>query len=349
MNLLSLEEDRRRKILVVAGPALLALIALTVYLGGGRHVSTNNAYVKNETFTISAEVGGRIESVNIGDNSRVKKGDVLFTLEQAPFVLAVQLAEAALTRAESDIDAMRSGYLQKRAELASAEEKLRFKAGEHARFSKLAKSNVVSGAQFDQITHDRNEASQEANALRNELAGELAKIGGDFDMPLTEHPRYKEARATLDKAKLDLDHTTLRAPSDGIAANVDLSRGEYVNLGLPLFSIVNDRKVWIEANFRETDLTYVRAGQPVAILIDTYGGQVWHGRVASVAPATGAEFTLLPPQNSSGNWVKVVQRIMVRIEFDDYDGAPPLAAGMSCDVTIDTGHSRFGRWLGLNG
>ncbi len=347
MNFGQLRENKRHMLMVGAGPAVLLIIGLLFFLSGGRYVSTDNAYIKSETITVSSEVGGRITVLNVTDNSRVKAGQILFSLEQKPFELAVTLAEAALANVVNEISGMGAGYLQKQAELAQAEESLRYKSSEYARFVKLAKTNAASKARLDEAANKRLEAIKIRDALRQELAGELAKIGGAYGMPIEEHPRYKEAQATLEKAKLDLSHATVRAPADGIAANVTLNKGEYVGWGLPLFSIVNDHNVWIEANFKETDLTHVRPGQNATAKVDTYG-KTWRGKVASITPATGAEFSILPPQNSSGNWVKVVQRIMVKITLEDYEGSPPLAAGMSTDVTIDTGHSRLSRWLNFS-
>jgi membrane fusion protein (multidrug efflux system) len=343
---ISAGKKRRRRLLIIAGPLALLIVGGLFYLFGGRYATTDNAYVKSYKVSISPEVEGRVDSVRVGDNARVHKGDILFTIERQPYEIALAQAEGNLGTVRSDILSMRADYRQRQAETADAEENVRYQQRELNRFSALARTNTVAQAKLDQVRHDYNDAVSNRESLKQELAAQAAKIGGDVNAPLEQDPHYRQAQAALDKAKLDLARTQVSAPIDGIVANMNLRAGEFVAPGLPLFSVVNDHTIWIEANFKETDLTDVRAGQPVDIEIDTYGGRSWRGKVASITPATGAEFSILPAENSSGNWVKVVQRLMVRIEFTDYDGNPPLAAGMSSYVRIDTGHNRLSRMFG---
>lgn len=337
--------NRRHLLLLTAGPALIVLVGGYFYLAGERYVSTDNAYLKSDKVSISAEVNGRVTAVDVEDNSAVKAGQHLLSIDRAPFEIAVAQAEANLAAAQADIESMRADYRQKKEQLAQAEDNVAYQEKEFARNAPLAKSNAIAQARFDEVRHARDDSIRSRDALKQELASEAAKIGGDLNTPLQEHPRYRQAAAALDKARLDLSHVDVLAPTDGVAANVTLRPGAFIAAGLPLFSLVEDKRIWIEANFKETDLTHVRQGQTATVQVDTYPGKTWTGTVESVTPATGSEFSILPAQNSSGNWVKVVQRLMVRINMQNYDGTPPLASGMSAYVTIDTGHSRLGRWF----
>lgn len=336
---------QRHLALLIGGPLLVLVVGVALFLFGGRFVETDNAYVKANKVSISAEVTGRVISVDVTDNARVKSGQQLFVIDREPFEIAVAAAEANLAKVSADIDSMKADYWQKQAELEGAEENVRYQEVEFNRYDKLSKSNAVALARVDQARHDRDTALQNRDALKQELASELAKIGGDADMPKEEHPEYMQAQAQLDKAELDLSHVVVVAPADGIVSNLNLRPGAYVTAGVPLFSEVDDKHVWIEANFKETDLTHVKPGQHAEMTVDAYPGKKWDAVVASITPATGAEFSILPSQNSSGNWVKVVQRVMVRIELTSYDGAPQLSAGMSANARIDTGHTRLTRWF----
>ena len=204
----------------------------------------------------------------------------------------------------------------------------------------MATGKIVAQTQLDEAHHNLTVAEQQLPALQQELAGLLARLAGKPDIAPERHPRYLAAAAARDQAALDLDHTAITAPADGTVANLTLRPGDYVKTGTPVFSLVEAGHAWVEANFKETDLTYVRAGQPATLSVDTYPGTVWQARVESIGPASGSEFALLPPQNSTGNWIKVVQRIPVRLAIDNPDPAQPLRAGMSVVVDIDTRHRR---------
>jgi len=204
----------------------------------------------------------------------------------------------------------------------------------------MSKSNLVAQTQVDEAHHNLTVAQQQLPALQQELAGILARLGGEADGAPEKNPRYLAAQAVRDQAALDLARTEVRAPANGNIANLTLRPGDYVKTGTPIFSLVETDHLWVEANFKETDLTHVLAGQPATVTIDTYPGVTWQTDVASISAASGAEFALLPPQNSSGNWVKVVQRIPVRLEIVGRAGQPPLRAGMSATIEIDTGYQR---------
>ncbi|MCD6034862.1 MAG: secretion protein HlyD family protein [Rickettsiales bacterium] len=338
----------RKMALLILGPALLILLGGGFYLLGDRYITTDNAYMKAKKTSISAEVSGKIIKVNIADNARVKEGDELFQIDPEPFQIAVNRAEANMNNVRAEIESMRSDYLQKVAELARAEESMRYRESEHKRYKDLAEKMAISREKSYQANHDFNASEKERDAAKQEAEATKAKLGGDDRIATEEHPNFKQAKADLEKAQLELSRVTVTAPSDGIAANVTMEPGEFTAAGLPLFILVNDHALWIEANFKETDLTHVHPGQDAEIEVDTYPGVTWHAKVVSITPATGSEFSILPAQNSSGNWVKVVQRIMVRLELVDNNANLSLASGMSARVTVDTGASRLARLFGVH-
>ncbi|MGE5504826.1 MAG: HlyD family secretion protein, partial [Actinomycetota bacterium] len=242
--------------------------------------------------------------------------------------------------AEVDLAALQATYRQRSADRAQAASDLAFFQREFERQESLAGRGVAAVASLDAARRNLAGAQSHLAALQQEAQAVLAQLGGDADRPIQQHPRWLAAKAAVDKAEYDLTQTEVHASIDGVVANVDqLQPGEVLAPGTPAFSLLG-AKPWVEANPKETELTYLSPGNPATVEVDAYPGRSWHARVASVSPATGAEFAVLPPQNASGNWVKVVQRVPVRLELDVPDGAPPLAAGMSVEVRIDTGHRR---------
>jgi membrane fusion protein (multidrug efflux system) len=324
--------------LLVAGPLLAVAVAAYFYVTGGRYASTDNAYVKTDMATISAEVEGRVIAVPVVDNQTVTAGTLLFKLDDQPFRLALARTEPELATTRDDILADEAAYRQKLAEIDLAQKNIDFYQRELKIYEDMASGKIVAQTQLDEAHHNLTVAQQQLPALQQELAGTLARLQGEPDIAPEQHPRYLAAAAARDQAALDLEHTAITAPADGTVANLTLRPGDYVKSGTPVFSLVEAGHAWVEANFKETDLTYVRAGQPATLSVDTYPGSVWQGRVESIGPASGSEFALLPPQNSTGNWIKVVQRIPVRIAIDNPDRARPLRAGMSVVVEIDTRH-----------
>lgn len=335
----------RKKILIALG--VTALIGgVCVYSFGGRYITTDNAYLKASKISISPEVSGKVVEVLVTDNTRVKQGDALFRIDDAPLAITLRGAEADLASVRSDIGGLQADYQQKKAELERAEENIRYQQQEYDRYRKLMATSAVAASKVDEAKHLLTEATKARDSALQEMMAEEARLSGNPALPTQQQPRYLQAVTAVDKAQLDLDRSTITAPSNGVVASVTLEPGEYVATGEPLFSLVDDSHIWVEANFKETDLTYVRPGQKAEIEVDTYPGHHWDAVVASITPATGVEFSLFPPQNSSGNWVKVVQRIMVRLEIAKQDKDFPLAAGMSTFVTIDTGKTRFARMVG---
>ena len=333
--------------LLLLGPLLIAGISAWLYLHGGRIVSTDNAYIKASISTISSEISGKVVEVRVADNQSVAEGEILFQLAEYPYFIEKARAEAELANIYRDIESQKVDYQTKQIEIARAEIELDFYQKELARMTQLLNSNSISASQFDEAHFAWLRSKNDIEQKNQELLVSAARLI-DPDLPTVEHPQYKQAQAALDKVELDLSYTHITAPIDGVAVNVSPHVGENIIMGSSLANLVDNKHLWIEANFKETDLTYVEIGQPVEITIDTYPDQVWHGRVASITPATGSEFSLLPAQNSSGNWVKVVQRITVNIEFNELDASPLLSSGMSAEVKIATGHIRTLPWLNAN-
>ncbi len=328
-----------RVLLLVLGPVVVALGATYVYATGGRFVGTDNAYVKADKVMIAAVVSGAITEVAVAENAHVEAGQVLFRIDEDPYRFTLAEAAARLESFRAEIAGIKATYRQKEAELALARTNLMFADKEFDRQSSLFASNVASRSKFDATRRDLDVARHHEAAVVHELAEIRARLGGDPTIQVDQHPRVLAALAIRDRAVRDLVRTAVRAPFAGIAGNVP-KQGHYATAGVPVMSVVADRNVWIEANFKETDLTYVQPGQSAEVRVDTYPGQVWKGSVDSVSQATGAEFSIIPPQNATGNWVKVVQRIPVRITVMASEGNLPLRAGMSADIEIDTGHRR---------
>lgn len=330
-----------RRLLLVGLPAAVVVVAAYFYVTGGRFVATENSYIKADMVQISAQVDGPITQIAVAENEPVQRGALLFQVDPAPYRIALRLAQARLQQARSDIETLKASYRQGQKALKLAHLNAAYAEREYQRQLALARRNVTSQAQRDRYRHERDVAKEKVAARQQDLARIRASLNGDPDIPVAQHPRYREAEAARDAAALDLQRTWVRAPFDGVAAKVP-DPGAQVTAGKPVMSLIAKRGVWIVANFKETALTHVRPGQPVSVEIDTYPDHQWHGHVQSIAQATGSEFSLLPPQNATGNWVKVVQRIPVRIAIDHQPDDPPLRAGMSVTAEIDTGYHRRG-------
>ncbi len=327
-------------LLSVIGPLAATVVGLYIYSVGGRFVSTDNAYIKSETIAVSADISGRVVDVAIRENENVAKGALLFRIDPEPFRIALQKAEAQLMLAIQEIEALRAAHKQRLAELTLAEGDLHFYQRQFERQQTLNTRGFASTTNLDSASRNLRNARDKLDAIRQDIAQARAKLGGDPDIPSTEHPAVLEAKAARDQAALDLRRTEVRAATSGVITNFELQPGEYIHAGNVVFSLVGDAEVWVQANYKETDLTHVRVGQPASIRVDTYPGKSFQAVVTSISPATGAEFALLPPQNATGNWVKVVQRLPVRLQFSTPGTGPPMRAGMSVVVEIDTGFQR---------
>ena len=336
---------RLRSILLLAGPLVAIVVGAYVYYTSGRIVETDNAYVKADVGAISAEVAGPIATLNVHENARVEAGDVLFTIDDRPFRVALDRGNAQLAAINDFVESTKASYRQSLEQLALARTNAAYEQRELDRLTALAERKLTSDVDVDEQRHERDVANQEIQVTERALDAIRARLGGDLDRPVTEQAAYLAAKSMRDAAELDLERTVVRAPFSGIASQVP-TLGHHVQPGAPIMTIVADRGMWIEANFKETDLTHVAVGQPVEIRLDTYPDLRWSGRVESISQATGAEFSVIPAQNATGNWVKVAQRIPVRIAVDTRSDDPELRAGMSAIIDIDTGHQRPApRWV----
>ena len=310
--------QRLRLPLMLAGPLVVLIAATWWYLTSGRYVSTDDAYVQAARTMISTDVAGRVVAVEIGDNQRVTKGQVLFRLDDRPFRIAIEEAKAMLAAARLQIEAMKATYRQKLAELRAAQDTLTYQQREFERQRQLAASGVAARATYDQVQNAQQQAEHKVTSTQSDANNILAQLGGDANIATDQHPTVQRAQAALDKAELDLSYAT------------------------PVFSMMSDR-IWVEANFKETELTYMRQGQEATVEIDTYPDAQCRGKLVSLSPGTGLTFSLLPPENATGNWVKVVQRLPVRLSLECTPSDLPLHAGLSATVEIDTNHRR--PWL----
>ena len=334
--------DRRvvRRALFILGPVVALLIGLALYLHGGRYQSTDNAYVQSEKVGITANVSGAVIAVMVHDNQHVRAGDVLFRIDPAPFQAAVAEAEAKLASARSEIRTARANYGSGESDLKAAEDRLHFAQREAARQKELLAEGISSQAQYDNAVLAATTAAQQIQTIRQQNAGIAASLGGSLNGSLDANGTVRAAQAALDRARLNLQWTVVHAPQAGIVTKVDqLPVGAYVAASRPVFTLVGER-LWVEANFKENQLNYMRLGQRATVDIDAFPGLRLTGRVASFSPGTGNSFALLPAENATGNWVKVVQRLPVEIDLDQVPANVPLHAGLSADVSVDTHHHR---------
>ncbi len=328
-----------RPLLLIAGPLAVIIGGAWWYYTGGRYVETDNAYVQADMVAVSPQISGSISDVAVHENQHVQAGDVLFHVERRPFEIAVEQAKANLAETAQDLNALKETYKQQQESLALAKINFDYAQRKYDRQAALEKNSVVSQQTLDDTKNALDAARQQVVLDSQAMQTTLAKLGGSADTAVEAIPQYLQAKAALDKAQLDLAHTNVKAPFDGVASNLP-QPGQYVAPGGAVMSLVSAQNLWIDANFKEIQLTYVKPGQKVDIWVDTYPDKVWHGTVKSLAPATGAEFSVIPAQNATGNWVKVVQRIPVRIAVDASQDAEILRAGMSTEVEIDTHHQR---------
>jgi len=329
-----------RAVLLVGVPIVAGLAALYFYAAGGRHVETDNAYVKAHIIAVSAEVAGRVVEVGVRDNQQVAAGALLFRIDPASFEVAIAKADAQMAVVRTDLASLRADYRVALAEAREAEERIDFTTRQLDRQRQLKERGMGREDTFDEARHNLDVARARLAAVQERAARVLASLGGEPGLPADRHPRFLEAQAARNAAQLDLAHTRVTAAAAGVVSNMKLQVGEFVTRGVPVFSLIESRDTWVEANFKETQLAGVRVGQPARIVADAYPGVEWTARVSTIAPATGAEFALLPPQNATGNWVKVVQRVPVLLAIEQAPGQPPLRAGMTVTVSVDTGHSR---------
>jgi membrane fusion protein (multidrug efflux system) len=329
-----------RPLALIGVPILVLIGALVVWLQGGRYASTENAFVKADITQIAGEVPGRIVEVRVHDHAIVAAGDVLVRLDPAPYRLALAKADADIDAARAGVEQLKVSLREIRAEATEAENRLAFMHVQAKRQRELSGRGATSVASLDQAISQEQEATDRLAVLQQRIARVEAALGGKPDQPTDRYAAVREKQALRDRAALDLTYTEIKAPRGGTVVNFKMQLGEQVKAQTPLFALVTDRRPWLEANFKETDLTHVTVGQKATVVLDMHPDIVWDAEVESISPATGAEFAILPAQNASGNWVKVVQRLPVRLKLTERPNEPPLRAGMTAYVSIDTGRQR---------
>jgi len=332
----------RRVLLLVVLPAIAAIGGLAFYLNGGRYVTTDDAYVGAQKVLITPDISGKIVKIVVKEGQQVQKGDELFEIDPVPYRLAVDQAKAALEQARTTYDNLTANIKIYGQMLDLAQQGIELKQKDVERKQTLAKNNFGSQLDLDNAANALVTASAQAQFIKQQLSNARTQLLGNPELPLEQFPPYAQAKAKLEEAQRDLDHTTVRAPMPGVATQVDqIQLGRFVTAGTPVFSVIDVANPWVDANPKESDFTYVAVGQPVELDVDAFPNHAFKGTVGSLAPGTGAQFAILPPQNATGNFVKVVQRVPVRIYFDKNDKyVAKLKAGMSVNVSIDTGHQR---------
>ncbi|MFI5000741.1 MAG: HlyD family secretion protein [Reyranellales bacterium] len=326
-------------------PFVAASATLFVWMTSGRYIETDNAYVKGDRVYVASELSGPIVEVAVHENQHVSRGQLLYKLDDTPYRIALAKIESEIEIQRADIRGLRAQWRTKREDIKAALSQQVYAQADYDRQKDLAERKFAPAAKMEESRMSLEVARQRIASAQEDLTRIEAALAGDPKIKVDDHPKVKQMLAARDEALLNLRRTTIEAPLDGLVSKV-LVPGSYAVTGVPSIAVVADTDLWIEANFKETELTRVRIGQPVTITVDTFPDMHCTGKVTSLAQSTGAEFAVLPPQNATGNWVKVVQRIPVRSSVICKEGDPPLRVGMSTTIEIDTGHRRsFGDLL----
>ena len=327
---------------LMAGGVLAVVIGGGAYwLSSGRWVDTDDAYVQADSMTLSTDVSGIVASIPVHEGEAVTKGQILFTLDPQKFQIALDNARANLAQVRLNIEAAKADYQAALRDTGAKQQQVNADQSTYDRYASLVREHAVTQQQTDDARYKLAADQQAVSASESQARALLAKLDGNPNIAVEDMPSFKQAQAQLAEAEREMNHAVVRAPYDGIVTQVNkLQIGMYLGASTAAFGLVSTDHVWVEAQPKETQLTYAKNGDPVDVSFDIYPGRTWQGTVQSVAPATDQNFSLLPAENSSGNWVKVVQRIPVRVELDMKPGDPPLRAGMSADIDIDTGHVR---------
>jgi membrane fusion protein (multidrug efflux system) len=328
---------RLRPILLIAGPVLVLAGALWFYLSSGRYESTDNASLQTGLVAISPSIAGRVTAVEVHENQHVKKGDVLFRIESDTYLASVRQAEADLADARSSVGSLQADYQEAQSDISAAEARYDFSRSEAARQRSLLREGISSRAQADQADTNVRTAREAIAAARAKAESLSARLPGNS---ADAQPAVQSAAAKLNQARIGLAYTVVRAPQDGVVTRVNqLQVGNYVQPGRPVF-MMTGLTFWVQANFKEDQLSHMRVGQPAKVTVDAFPDRPLKGHVQSFSPGTGSSFSVLPAENATGNWVKVVQRLPVQVSIDDAPRDLPLSAGLSANVEVDTGHER---------
>jgi membrane fusion protein (multidrug efflux system) len=330
-----------RFLLLVVVPAIALAAGVELYLRGGRYVSTDNAYMGAQKVLVTPEVSGTVSAIAVAEGQKLKAGDVLFQIDAKPYEIALAAAKADQARVADDFTAASQRYRGLSDQIGIARATVSLRQADVDRTAALVRNKVAAITAADSAQIDLQDARASLAVLEQAQRDTLAQLGGKADQTLQDYAPWLSAKAATDLAQWRFDHTVLRAPLAGTATQVfNIQLGRYLTAGTAVFAIVSGEGHWIDANPKETDMTELKLGQPVTITVDAFPGRKLTGHVAAISPGTGAQFSLIPAQNASGNWVKVVQRVPVRIALDEGSADESLRAGMSVVVTIDTGHQR---------
>jgi len=327
-----------RFVFLLVVPVFAVYGAVQYYLASGGSIDTDNAYVKARLHNLSSEIDGRVQFVLVKENERVKKGQPIIELDPEPYEIAIRAAQANLAAIHQDLKSLRSEYRRSSVDIALAKKRIAYLTTRYERQKKLRATGVSSIARLDEAAFQLQIAEQELRSAQEQRRKLLTDLGGDPAAVKDTHPDVQRATAEVERVQLDLRRTQIVAPADAVVARIKSEPGEVVEAMEPIVLLVDENDTWIEANLKETKLTHIRVGQEAEIIVDAYPDATWRARVESIAPATGAEFALLPPQNASGNWVKVVQRLPIRLSVIDPQKRLSLRAGMTATVSIETGH-----------
>jgi membrane fusion protein (multidrug efflux system) len=330
-----------RPLLMLGGIVVVAAGSLGYWLNTGRWVSTDDAYVEADKLAVSTDVSGIVAAIPVHEGERVKQGQVLFRLDPQQFQIAVDGAKANRAQTALDMESMKRDYQRMLADIGMREAQVQSDQADYQRYAALVKGGGVTKQEYDNARFKLAADQQQLDAAKQQAEVQLAKLGGDPNVDVKTTPQYLAAQAKLAEAERELDHTVVKAPFDGIVTEVPkLQPGMYLSASTGAFGLVSTDHVWVEAQPKETQLTWVKPGDHVNVTVDSYPGHTWDGVVESIAPASSNEFSVLPAQNSSGNWVKVVQRLPLRVRVDRRPDDPELRAGMSVEIDVDTGHVR---------
>ena len=329
-------------------PTLFTLLPVALlggaiaYVNGGRIMSTDDAYVNSRQVGISTDVAGIVSQVEVTDNQHVAAGQVLYRLDLRQFRIAVDNAKANLAQVALNLASMKKNYGQLLSDADAQQAQVELDQATYDRYDRLLSSNAIARLTYDQARFALQTDTSKVAALRQQAQAQLALLNGDPNTPVVRLPQYMQAEAQVREAQRQLDDAVVRAPFSGTVTQVpSIAPGKYLAASTTAFFLVDADHVWIDATPKETELTHVRPGQSAIVTVDTYPDLEWHGTVESVSPAAAQQFSLLPAQNTSGNWVKVVQRVPLRVRVDRGKGDPSLLrAGMSVEVSVDTGRAR---------
>jgi membrane fusion protein (multidrug efflux system) len=327
--------------LFALGAAVLIIGGLWYYLSGGRYVYADDTYLQANVLTVSTDVAGIVDQIPVHEGEHVSAGQVLFRLDPDKFQIALDNARANLAQTAIGLRSLQADYLRAQRQAAAQAAMVQADQATFDRYAALVQQRGVTQQQFDDAKYKLAADQATRGAADAQVTAALARLSGNADMPIEQMPAYRQAAAQLAEAQREFNHAIVRAPFNGVVTEVDkLQPGQFLAAGTAAFGLVATGDIWVATEPKETELTYVRPGQLVTVTVDAYPGHVWRGTVQSVAPATDQEFSVLPAQNSSGNWVKVVQRLPVRVDIRQGPDDPPLSAGMSAEVSIDTHHHR---------